>query len=94
MNLKLKIILMQKFTFLKYLRSDLKYLHIFLSRIIGSRLSTKNHPFHLLEPSPLPIVFSFVLFSNLFYLVQSFHTKVAFSLHFTLYSYLICIILI
>jgi heme/copper-type cytochrome/quinol oxidase subunit 3 len=85
---------MQKFTFLKYLRSDLKYLHIFLSRVVGSRLSTKNHPFHLVEPSPLPLIFSFVLFFNLFYLVQSFHSQVAFSLHFTLYSYLITIILI
>ena len=85
---------MQKFTFLKYLRSDLKYLHIFLSRIVGSRLSAKAHPFHLLEPSPLPLIFSFILFLNLFYLVQSFHNQIAFSLHFTLYSYLICIILI
>lgn len=85
---------MQKFTLLKYLRSDLKYLHIFLSRVVGSRLSTKNHPFHLLEPSPLPIVFSFALFFNLFYLIQSFHNQITFSLHFTLYSYLISIILI
>lgn len=85
---------MQKHTFLKYLRSDLKYLNVFLSRVIGSRLSTKNHPFHILEPSPLPILFSWCVFINLYYLVESFHMHVNFSLHFTLYGTAFATILI
>lgn len=85
---------MQKYTLLKHLKTDLKYLNVFLSRIIGSRLSIKNHPFHILEPSTLPLFFSFALFNILYYLVESFHKKIEFSWHFSLYWFLFFIVLV
>lgn len=85
---------MNKIRLLHFLRSDLKYLDLFLSRLLGSRITTKTHPFHLVEPSPLPLFMSFILFFNLFYLVQSFHSTVTFSSHFTLFGYAFATILV
>jgi len=62
----------------------------------------QRHPFHLVDSSPWPflisstslaITFSFVIFFNLFYLIQSFSKQVFFSFHFTLYSFAMLVIL-
>ncbi len=76
-----------------HIRADLKNLNLFLYRLLGKQTSVNFHPFHILEPSILPIVFSFFLFLNLIYLVQSFHKEIPISYHFILYCSLFCTIL-
>lgn len=76
-----------------HIRADLKNLNLFLYRLLGKQKSVNFHPFHILEPSILPIVFSFFLFLNLIYLVQSFHKEIPISYHFILYCSLFCTIL-
>ena len=80
-------------TLYHHIRADLKSLNLFLYRILGKQISLKFHPFHILEPSILPLLFSFFLFLNLMYLVQSFHKEIPVSYHFILYCFLFCTIL-
>jgi len=62
---------------------------------LGSTLTRNNnnvkHPFHLVEPSPLPILVSFILFFNLIYLLTTFHVNVCYFVEFRIF--LFCLLL-